>query len=81
MVACIVWARLKLASAGQRLQLVDGLHRLSVFTIVVCGCASAFRTPGEMRKYFYDELQDILNDIPITDLLRLLGDFNAQMYS
>ena len=33
--------------------------------------------PCEMRKCFYDELQDTLNDITTTDLLFLLRDFNA----
>ena len=53
----IVCARLKLASAGQRL--AGGLCRSrDVFMSVVCMYTPTVRAPGVMMKCFYDNLQD-----------------------
>jgi len=74
----IVHARLKLASAGQRLP--GGLrHSSDVFVSVVCVYAPTARTPGDMVKRFYDELQDVLNSIPSNDFLLMLRDLNAHV--
>ena len=74
----IVHARLKLASAGQRLP--GGLHCSSdVFVSVVCVYAPTARAPGDMVKRFYDELQDVLNSILSNDFLLMLGDLNAHV--
>ena len=62
----IVHARLKLASAGQRLP-GDLHHSSDVFVSVICVHAPTACTPGDMVKHFYDELQDALNSIPSND--------------
>ena len=74
----IVTARLKLASAGQRL--VGGLRRSSdVYLTVVSVYAPTFCAPGDIVKHFYDELQDTLNRISSSDLLLVLGDLNTRV--
>ena len=74
----IVCARLKLASAGQRL--AGGVRRSrDVFMSVVCMYAPTVRAPGVMMKCFYDDLQDVLSGIPSSDLLLMLGDLNAHV--
>jgi len=74
----IVWARLKLASAGQRL--AGGLRRSrDVFMSVVCVYAPTVRAPGDMTRCFYDDLQDVLSGIPPSDLLLMSGDLNAHV--
>ena len=76
--SCIVTARLKFASAGQRL--VGGLRRSShVYLTVVTVYAPTFRAPGDIAKRFYDELQDTLNHLSSSDLLLVLGDLNARV--
>ena len=44
---------------------------------MVCVYAPKFHAPGDMVKYFYDDLQDTLNNISSTDLLLMLVDLNA----
>ena len=74
----IVSARLKLASAGQRL--CGGLHHShDVFVFVICVYTSTVCVPGEMVKSFYDDLQDILNGSPPNDLLLMLEYLNAHV--
>ena len=56
----IITARLKFASAGQRL--VGGLRRSSdVYLTGVSVYAPTFCPPGDIVKHFYDELQDTFN--------------------
>ena len=44
---------------------------------MVCVYAPKFYAPGDMMNYFYDNLQDTLNNISSTDLLLMLDDLNA----
>ena len=72
----IVCARLKLASADQRL--AGGLRRsCDVFILVICMYAPTVHAPGVMMKCFYDDLQDLLSSILPNDLLVMLGDLLA----
>ena len=74
----IVTARLKMASAGQRL--VGGLQWSSdVYLSMIFVYAPTFCATGEMAKHFYDDLQDTLNNISSTDLLLVLGDLNVRV--
>ena len=59
-------ARLKLASAGQRL--VGGLRQSSDVYLTVVSVYATFCAPGDIIKCLYDELQDTLNHISSSDL-------------
>ena len=59
---------------------MGGLRQSSdVYLTVVSVYAPTFRAPGDIVKYFYDELQDTLNRISSSDLLLVLGDLNARV--
>ena len=72
----IVHAKLKLAFAGQCLATSLGQSH-DVFISVVCMYAPTGHAPSDMVKYFYDDLQNVLSNIPPNDLLLMLGDLNS----
>ena len=50
----------------RQVSLAGGLHRsLNVFGTVVCVFAPTFQAPGDRIKSFYEDLQDVLNGIPV----------------
>ena len=46
---------------------------------VVSVYASTHRAPAEIKERFYDDLQAVIGSVPSSDLLLVMGDFNARV--
>lgn len=46
---------------------------------VLCAYAPTAKTPPSVKLKFYTDLQDTIDVIPHSDLLFMLGDFNARV--
>ena len=46
---------------------------------VVCAYAPTAKAPPSIKQIFYSDLQDTIDKTPRTDVLVILGDFNAQV--
>ena len=51
----------------------------SVYLTVVCAYAPTAKAPPSIKEKFYTELQDTIDKVPPSDLLIVLGDFNARV--
>ena len=49
------------------------------FVTIICVYASTVKTPPEIKSQFFKQLQDTLDDVPQSDTLVILGDFNARV--
>ena len=74
----VVTARLKAMGRGQRRPGGARTTRNS-FISVISAYAPTARAPPEIKSKFMEELQDVLDKVPSSDLLLLLGDFNARV--
>ena len=69
-------ARLKVARSGQR-RPSGSRETTDTFMTVVSVYAPTAKAPSAVKLKFADELQDVLDTVPHSDVLILLGDFNA----
>ena len=74
----VVTARLKAMGRGQRRPGGARTMRNS-FISVISAYAPTARAPPGIKSKFMEELQDVLDKVPSSDLLLLLGDFNARV--
>ena len=74
----VVTARLKAMGRGQRRPGGARTTRNS-FISVISAYAPTARAPPGIKSKFMEELQDVLDKVPSSDLLLLLGDFNARV--
>ena len=74
----VIMARLKLTKVGQRWPGGSRKTRSS-FLSVVSVYAPTVKAPSGVKQKFVSELQDVLDKIPPSDILVLLGDFNARV--
>ena len=74
----IVLARLKLAGCGQR-QPGGSRARSSTFVTVISVYAPTAKAPPRVKQQFIEELQSSLDKVSPSDILILLGDFNARV--
>ena len=51
----------------------------SLYVSVVCAYAPTGKSPPAVKEKFYSNLQDTIDKIDLTDILVLLGDFNARV--
>ena len=72
----IVLVRLKLAGRGQR-QPGGSRARSSTFVTVISVYAPTAKAPPGVKQQFNEELQNSLDKVPPSDILIILGDFNA----
>ena len=49
------------------------------FVPIVSVCAPTHRPPAEAKEAFYDDLQAVINLVPSSDMLLVMGDFNARV--
>ena len=70
--------RLKLARAGQRIP--GGSREGSViFVAVLSVYAPTAKVPPQMKQRFVEDLQDTIDRVPASDVMVMLGDFNARV--
>ena len=74
----IVTARLKLVGAGQR-KPGGSREKKNTYLSVVCVYAPTAKAPPGVAQKFTEDLQDTVDKIPTSDVLLLLGDFNARV--
>ena len=74
----IVVARLKLAGHGQR-QPGGSRERSSTFVTVLSVYAPTAKAPPGVKQQFNEELQSSLDKVSPSDILIILGDFNARV--
>ena len=74
----IITARLKLAKSGQR-QPGGSRETTDSYMTVVSVYAPTAKAPPGVKQRFSADLQDVLNKIPQSDVLIVLGDFNARV--
>ena len=73
-----VTARLKVAQRGQRRP--GGTRETSnTYMTIVSAYAPTAKAPQGVKAKFIDELQDVLDRVPASDILIVLGDFNARV--
>jgi len=41
--------------------------------------APTHRAPAEVKETFYDDLQVVINSVPSSDMVLVMGDFNARV--
>ena len=49
------------------------------FVSIVSVYAPTHRAPAEVKKAFYDDLQAVINSVPSSDMLLVMGNFNARV--
>ena len=76
----IVTARLKLTSVGQR-RAGGSRETRNMYLTVISAYAPTARAPPAIAQEFINDLQDVLDQVPQSDVLLLLGDFNARVGS
>ena len=71
-------ARLKWAGVGKK---KHGKHKRDkdMYVSVICVYAPTAKAPPGIKQKFFAELQDALDKIPESDILVVLGDFNARV--
>ena len=74
----IVMARLKWIGKGQR-RSGECRENKNVFVSVICVYAPTARATPAVKAKFSNELQDTLDKVPQSDVLVMLGDFNARV--
>lgn len=72
----MVTARLKLVCGGQR-NPGGSREKRNTYVSVVCAYAPTAKAPPGIVQKFMEDLQDAIDKIPTSDVLLLLGDFNA----
>ena len=76
----IVTARLKVVIVGQRR--ADGSReKKNIYMSVISVYAPTAKAPPAIAHKFLDDLQDVVDRVPLTDVLMLMGDFNARVGS
>jgi hypothetical protein len=60
-----------------KLPLVSGRKHLTIFSCY----APIMTNPNEVKVKFYEDLHSVIADVPMTDKLIILGDFNATISS
>jgi len=66
----LVVARFKWTHKSQR-------RSKELFLSIICVYAPTARAPASVKSRFLEQLQDVLDGVPNTDFLVLVGDFNA----
>ena len=74
----VVTAQLKLVGVGQR-KLGGSREKKNTYLSVVCVYASTAKAPPRIAQKFAADIQDTVDKIPTSDVLLLLGDFNARV--
>ena len=74
----IVTARLKWVGKGQR-RCGGSRETSNMFLSIVCAYAPTARAPPGVKDQFSSDLQETLDQIPQSDILVVLGDFNARV--
>ena len=72
----VITARLKAARAGQR-RPGGSRETGNIFVSVISVYAPTAKAPPGIKEKFIDDLQDAIDRTPASDILLLLGDFNA----
>ena len=49
------------------------------FMSIVSVYAPTHRAPAEVKEKFYDDLQAVISSVPSSDVLLVMGDFNARV--
>ena len=74
----VITARLKAARAGQR-RPGGSKETGNIFFPVISVYAPTAKAPPGIKEKFMDDLQDAIDRTPASDILLLLGDFNARV--
>ena len=76
--SCIVTARLKTTSVGQR-RPGGSRETRNIYISIISVYAPTAKAPPTVMQKFMDDLQDTVDKISPLDVLILLGDFNARV--
>ena len=76
----IIMARLKLISVGQR-RAGGSRETKSTYISILSVYAPTAKAPPATKQKFMEDLQDVVNEIPTSDVMLFLGDLNARVGS
>eukprot|EP00117_Sycon_ciliatum_P039014 scpid35652/ scgid3339/ Craniofacial development protein 2; p97 bucentaur protein len=77
----LVVARLKLAEAGELRVHGEWQRRNDLYVTVVSAYAPTSKATAPVKDHFFTDLQRVVDGVPASDVLLLLGDFNARVGS
>ena len=76
----IIMARLKLISVGQR-RAGGSRETKSTYISILSVYAPTAKAPPATKQKFMEDLQDVVNEIPTSDVMLFLGNLNARVGS